>query len=466
MLLIDPNAPGGAPHAAISEAESLIQLGGELVESHDWGQRRMAYEIDHRPEAEYRLYQFKGDNALLELNQRLRILDAVLRFRIIKAKPASPPRPRRSSSPRAAATTASPRTPAWPPAPPRTPRRPTRRRPERRADAPAPSARRRPAPRHGRQTPPPPPQPAAEPEPGDSAASPNKPLPFSNRPPQAPFRHSLDSHRAVIERTNRKGGPPHGRNQHQPGRAHREPHPRPRAALAAQRHLGLQPADRRSTPAARTGTPASGSTSPTTSTSPSGAHRARTAPSTSQKGRPVAVDGRLEWREWQDKEGNKRQSVDIIADSVQFLGSREGGENGGRGSRRRATSRRTPGTSSRRQRAPGDRTTTSRSDPEVASTQEGRRGEAARNQAPRATASAVVARAHPAAGGASRARSAGTRSTSSTTRTSRRCAGRSATRARSARRASPAPAAATSPSSPPRSSGPRAGVSCRTSGRR
>ena len=49
-----------------------------------------------------------------------------------------------------------------------------------------------------------------------------------------------------------------------------------------------------------------------------------------QKGRPVAVDGRLEWREWQDRDGNKRQSVDIIADSVQFLGSREGGENGGR----------------------------------------------------------------------------------------------------------------------------------------
>src|SRR4051794_15538401 len=47
------------------------------------------------------------------------------------------------------------------------------------------------------------------------------------------------------------------------------------------------------------------------------------------KGRGVGVDGRLEWREWQDKEGNKRQSVDIIADTVQFLGSRDGGENGG-----------------------------------------------------------------------------------------------------------------------------------------
>ena len=43
------------------------------------------------------------------------------------------------------------------------------------------------------------------------------------------------------------------------------------------------------------------------------------------KGRPVAIDGRLNWREWEDQQGNKRQSVDIIADSVQFLGSREGG---------------------------------------------------------------------------------------------------------------------------------------------
>lgn len=49
------------------------------------------------------------------------------------------------------------------------------------------------------------------------------------------------------------------------------------------------------------------------------------------KGRPVAVDGRLDWREWTDKEGNKRQSVDIIADTVQFLGSRDGGDGGNGG---------------------------------------------------------------------------------------------------------------------------------------
>ncbi len=51
------------------------------------------------------------------------------------------------------------------------------------------------------------------------------------------------------------------------------------------------------------------------------------------KGRPVAVEGRLDWREWEAKEGGKRQAVSIVANSVQFLGSRDGsgGEGGGGG---------------------------------------------------------------------------------------------------------------------------------------
>jgi single-strand DNA-binding protein len=49
------------------------------------------------------------------------------------------------------------------------------------------------------------------------------------------------------------------------------------------------------------------------------------------KGRPVAVEGRLDWREWEDKEGGKRQSVEIIANSVQFLGSRDGAGGNGNG---------------------------------------------------------------------------------------------------------------------------------------
>jgi len=50
------------------------------------------------------------------------------------------------------------------------------------------------------------------------------------------------------------------------------------------------------------------------------------------KGRPVAVEGRLDWREWEAQDGSKRQSVEIIANSVQFLGSRdEAGGGGGNG---------------------------------------------------------------------------------------------------------------------------------------
>ena len=49
------------------------------------------------------------------------------------------------------------------------------------------------------------------------------------------------------------------------------------------------------------------------------------------KGRRVAVDGRLEWREWESQDGSKRQAVEIVADTVQFLGSRGDGEGGGAG---------------------------------------------------------------------------------------------------------------------------------------
>ena len=49
------------------------------------------------------------------------------------------------------------------------------------------------------------------------------------------------------------------------------------------------------------------------------------------KGRPVALDGRLEWREWQGQDGAKRESVEIVADSVQFLGGRDEGQGGGNG---------------------------------------------------------------------------------------------------------------------------------------
>ena len=48
------------------------------------------------------------------------------------------------------------------------------------------------------------------------------------------------------------------------------------------------------------------------------------------KGRPVAVDGRLRWSSWEDKNGGgKRSKVEIVAQTVQFLGSRDDNQGGG-----------------------------------------------------------------------------------------------------------------------------------------
>jgi single-strand DNA-binding protein len=43
-----------------------------------------------------------------------------------------------------------------------------------------------------------------------------------------------------------------------------------------------------------------------------------------KKGRPVYVEGRLQTRKWQDKEGNDRYTTGIIANELQLLGGREG----------------------------------------------------------------------------------------------------------------------------------------------
>jgi single-strand DNA-binding protein len=47
------------------------------------------------------------------------------------------------------------------------------------------------------------------------------------------------------------------------------------------------------------------------------------------KGRRIGVDGRLDWSSWESQDGGKRSKVEVIAQSVQFLDSRNDGEGGG-----------------------------------------------------------------------------------------------------------------------------------------
>jgi small subunit ribosomal protein S6 len=103
VVLIDPDAPEQQRTGAVSEIRSLIG-DSQLVGEHEWGQRRLAYEIDHRRDAEYRHFQFRGERDQLErLDQRLKIMDGVLRFRIIRTREEATgaPPPQRPEAPRA-----------------------------------------------------------------------------------------------------------------------------------------------------------------------------------------------------------------------------------------------------------------------------------------------------------------------------------------------------------------------------
>ena len=46
------------------------------------------------------------------------------------------------------------------------------------------------------------------------------------------------------------------------------------------------------------------------------------------KGRQVYVEGRIQTRSWEDRDGNKRYTTEIIANDVQFLGTRDMSEGG------------------------------------------------------------------------------------------------------------------------------------------
>lgn len=46
------------------------------------------------------------------------------------------------------------------------------------------------------------------------------------------------------------------------------------------------------------------------------------------KGRPVFVEGRLQSRSWEAQDGTKRSTIEVVAQNVQFLGTRSGGGQG------------------------------------------------------------------------------------------------------------------------------------------
>jgi small subunit ribosomal protein S6 len=109
VLLLDNTIEGERRDTILANVEDAIDRAGEIVGRHDWGLRPTVYEVRKHSEADYHLLQFRGPSTLLEqLDHNLKITDGILRFRIIKLRPGTPPPPDLRPAATAAAMAAAP----------------------------------------------------------------------------------------------------------------------------------------------------------------------------------------------------------------------------------------------------------------------------------------------------------------------------------------------------------------------
>jgi small subunit ribosomal protein S6 len=98
LLLLDTELPDDREEQIVQRIREEIERGGGTWERHDsWGQRKLAYEIDHKADGSYHLLQFQsGPETLAEISRVLKITDGVIRHMAVRRpKPPKPKPPRR-----------------------------------------------------------------------------------------------------------------------------------------------------------------------------------------------------------------------------------------------------------------------------------------------------------------------------------------------------------------------------------
>lgn len=114
MLMLRTSVEDERRAKIVADVEQAISDGGGKVEvKQAWGTRGLAFEIDHIADAEYHLLQFTGPASIVEpLSYNLKIDDGVLRHRIIKVTPGTPPPPEPSLATQPPPVEAAPAEPA------------------------------------------------------------------------------------------------------------------------------------------------------------------------------------------------------------------------------------------------------------------------------------------------------------------------------------------------------------------
>jgi small subunit ribosomal protein S6 len=100
LLLLDAELPDERQNEIVTRTRELVERGSGSFDGHDvWGRRKLAYEIDHKPEGAYHLLTFSAEPGTLdEISRVLKITDGVIRHLAVRRPkpsggPAAPPPP-------------------------------------------------------------------------------------------------------------------------------------------------------------------------------------------------------------------------------------------------------------------------------------------------------------------------------------------------------------------------------------
>jgi small subunit ribosomal protein S6 len=95
LLMLDPELAEERQNEIVARTRELVERGGGTWSNQDiWGRRKLAYEIDHKPEGVYHLLTFEADpETLEEISRVLKITDGVMRHMAVRQVVGSRPQP-------------------------------------------------------------------------------------------------------------------------------------------------------------------------------------------------------------------------------------------------------------------------------------------------------------------------------------------------------------------------------------
>ena len=85
MVIVDSELDDDVIDAQVTRVADLIkQRGGDVRNEDRWGKRRFAYEINHKYEGYYVVYEFVGGDELAVLERALRLADEIVRHKLVR----------------------------------------------------------------------------------------------------------------------------------------------------------------------------------------------------------------------------------------------------------------------------------------------------------------------------------------------------------------------------------------------